>query len=109
MVEPHVDGRALRADFFRHVCQTSSQPLGLVVSRAAGCRIWDENGRSYLDLLGGMGDANIGHAHPAVQAAIAEQAGAYLHVAVYGEAIQRPQVALARRLAELAPGELSAV
>jgi acetylornithine/succinyldiaminopimelate/putrescine aminotransferase len=99
----------LRDDFFRHVCQTSTEPLGIVVTRARGTKIWDNEGREYLDLLAGMGVANVGHAHPAVRQAIADQLGAYLHVSVYGEMLQQPQVALARRLAEVAPGELSVV
>ncbi len=99
----------LRGAFLRHVCQTSTQPLGIVVARALGAKIWGHDGREYLDLLAGMGVANIGHSHPAVVRAIEEQIHSYLHVAVYGEMVQQPQVALARRLAELAPGDLSVV
>ncbi len=99
----------LTAAFLRHVCQTSAQPLGIVVERAQGSKVWDTNGREYLDLLAGMGVANVGHSHPAVLQAIAEQLRAYLHVSVYGEMVQQPQVELARRLAELAPGDLSVV
>lgn len=97
----------LTHDFLRYVCQTSPTPLGIVVERARGSSLWDTEGREYLDLLSGMGVANIGHGHPAVSDAIAAQAARYLHVMVYGEAVQEPQVALARRLAELAPGDLS--
>ncbi len=99
----------LSAAFLRHVCQTSAQPLGIVVARARGSKIWDADGREYLDLLAGMGVANVGHAHPAVVQAISEQIRSYLHVSVYGEMVQQPQVELARRLAELAPGDLSVV
>ncbi len=99
----------LKAAFLRHVCQTSPQPLGLVVERARGATIWDADGRAYLDLLAGMGVANIGHAHPAVVAAIEAQIHRHLHVAVYGEMVQAPQVELARRLAALTPGDLDVV
>ena len=99
----------LKQAFVRHVCQTSAEPLGIVVARARGAKIWDSNGREYLDLLAGMGVANIGHAHPVVLQAIAEQAASYLHVSVYGEMVQRPQVELARRLSEVTPGDLSVV
>ncbi len=98
-----------KAAFFRHVCQTSPQPLGIVVARSQGTRIWDSDGREYLDLLSGMGVANVGHTHPAVQQAVAAQIRSYLHVAVYGEMVQEPQVQLARRLSELSPGDLSVV
>jgi len=107
VTSPSIDD--LRAAFLRHLCQTSPQPLGIVVARARGARIWDRDGRDYLDLLSGMGVANIGHAHPAVIGAIAAQAEAYLHVMVYGEMVQAPQVELARRLAGIAPGGLSVV
>jgi acetylornithine/succinyldiaminopimelate/putrescine aminotransferase len=98
---------ALRRDFLRHVCQTSPTPLGIVVERAHGASLVDSAGREYLDLLSGMGVANVGHANPAVMEAIAAQAERHLHVMVYGELVQRPQVQLARRLAELSPGDLS--
>ncbi len=97
----------LRQAFLRHVCQTSPSPLGIVVARAEGATIWDTDGRAYLDLLSGIGVANIGHGHPEVIAAVQAQAERYLHVMVYGEAIEEPQVRLAQRLAELAPGDLS--
>ena len=99
----------LRRDFLRHVCQTSPSPLGIVVARAEGATIWDRDGRAYLDLLSGIGVANLGHGHPEVVAAVRAQAERYLHVMVYGEAVEEPQVRLAQRVAELAPGDLSTV
>ncbi len=95
--------------FRRHVCQTSPSPLGIVVQRAAGARLWDTDGTEYLDLLAGIGVAAIGHTHPEVVAAIEHQARHYLHAGVYGELIEEPQVELARRLAALTPGDLSTV
>ncbi len=100
---------ALRSAFLSHVCQTSPEPLGIVVARARGTKIWDASGREYLDLLAGMGVANVGHAHPEVVRAIEAQIRSYLHVAVYGEMVQQPQVELARRLADITPSELSVV
>ena len=90
------------ADIFRrHVCQTSDAPLAITVARAAGSTIWDDAGRSYLDLLAGMGVANVGHTHPAVVAAVHAQAERHLHVMVYGELVLEPQVRLAERLVAL--------
>lgn len=47
----------------------------LVIVRGEGALLYDETGRAYIDCVGGQGVANLGHAHPAVTAAIAEQAG----------------------------------
>ena len=81
--------------------------MGVEVARARGCVVTDTSGREYLDLLSGIGVTGIGHTHPAVVRAVQAQAEQYLHAMVYGEYIQQPQVDLARRLAELTPGELS--
>src|SRR5262245_56381308 len=97
----------LRALFLRHVCQTSDDPMGLVVADAHGATIRDAAGRSYLDLLAGMGVANVGHAHPEVVAAVRAQAERHLHVMVYGEFVQEAQVRLAARLAGRLPPPLS--
>jgi acetylornithine/succinyldiaminopimelate/putrescine aminotransferase len=98
---------ALREDFFRFVCQTSPEPLGIEVARARGCVVVDTSGKEYLDLLSGIGVAGLGHTHPAVVQAVGAQAERYLHTMVYGEYIQEPQVRLARRLAEVTPAGLS--
>lgn len=97
----------LDALFRRHVCQTSDGPMGLVVADARGAIVRDVAGREWLDLLAGMGVANVGHAHPDVVAAVRTQAERYLHVMVYGEFVQAPQVQLAARLASLLPPSLS--
>lgn len=99
----------LRAQFFRHVAQTSDAPLALEIDYAQGVMVFDRAGRGYLDFLAGMGVANLGHCHPRVVAAVREQAGRYLHAMVYGEYVQEPQVRLAARLAELLPSTLSTV
>jgi acetylornithine/succinyldiaminopimelate/putrescine aminotransferase len=99
----------LAALFRRHLCQTSPAPLAIPVARAAGSSVWDTNGREYLDLLAGMGVANIGHTHPAVVEAVRAQAARHLHVMVYGEFVQETQVRLAARLAALLPPPLEVV
>lgn len=99
----------LTALFLRHVCQTSSAPLGIQVARAEGATVWDRAGRPYLDLLAGMGVANVGHTHPEVVAAVRAQAERHLHVMVYGEFVLESQVRLAARLAELVAPPLEVV
>ena len=96
-----------RADFLRHVAQTSDAPRGIDVDYAQGSWVYDRGGNRHLDLLAGIGVASIGHAHPRVAAAVSEQSRRYTHVMVYGEDILAPQVALARRLASRLPDSLS--
>ncbi len=91
------------------LCPTSTAPIGLHVRRARGSFIYTQEGRTYLDFISGIGVANIGHAHPEVISAICRQAKQYLHVMVYGEYVQTPQVTLAARLAKLLPNPLSMV
>jgi acetylornithine/N-succinyldiaminopimelate aminotransferase len=99
----------LRQLFLRHVAQTSPAPLALEVVRAEGCRLMGTDGRSWLDLIGGISVCNLGHGHPAVRAAIHAQVDSYLHVMVYGEMLLSPQVAYAQRLASLLPASLDSV
>src|SRR5690242_17395208 len=96
-----MSGEDLAALFRARVCQTSPSPLGFTVARAAGSTIWDDRGRPWLDLLAGMGVANVGHARPEVVAAVRAQVERHLHVMVYGELVQEAQVGLADRLATL--------
>jgi acetylornithine/succinyldiaminopimelate/putrescine aminotransferase len=92
-----------RENFFRHLCQTSPEPLGLEIERAEGIYLFSRDGKRYIDFISGIGVANIGHQHPHVLAAIRQQLERHLHVMVYGEYVQESQVEYARRLAELAP------
>jgi acetylornithine/N-succinyldiaminopimelate aminotransferase len=92
----------LARDFRLHVAQTSTAPLGLTITHARGAWLTTVSGRRYLDLLSGMGVANLGHGNRAVLRACAAQLRRYLHVMVYGEYILPAQVALATRLTTLA-------
>jgi acetylornithine/N-succinyldiaminopimelate aminotransferase len=95
--------------FLRHLAQTSSNPLGLEIDRAEGAYLYDVSGKQYLDLIGGISVANTGHRHPAVLLAIRDQLDRYLHVMVYGEMIQSPQVKYATLLAANLPPSLDTV
>ncbi len=95
--------------FLQHLAQTSPAPVGLDIARAEGNYLYDSEGTKYLDLIGGISVCNIGHRHPAVVAAIKEQADAYLHVMVYGELMQSPQVQYAALLAAHLPPTLDCV
>jgi acetylornithine/succinyldiaminopimelate/putrescine aminotransferase len=95
--------------FLKHLCQTSPDPIGLEIDHAAGSYLYTKEGTVYLDFISGIGVANIGHTNRAVVKAIQEQAEKYLHVMVYGEYIQAPQVDLAAKLASVLPPPLSQV
>jgi acetylornithine/succinyldiaminopimelate/putrescine aminotransferase len=95
--------------FLRHVAQTSGAPLAINIKKAKGCRLVDKGGKEYLDLIAGISVCNIGHRHPSVVKAIKEQADDYLHVLVYGEVIEAPQVQYAKLLAEHLPPSLNSV
>lgn len=99
----------LRQLFLRHLAQTSPAPMALEVVKAAGCTIWDASGKAYIDLIGGISVANTGHRHPSVVDAITRQLDAYMHVMVYGEFVQSPQVQYAKLLTELLPASLDSV
>ena len=58
---------------------TTYQPLALNFTRGLGTRLWDQDGREYLDAVAGVAVTNVGHSHPRLVAAISEQAGLLLH------------------------------
>lgn len=78
---------------------TTYQPLALSFARGLGTRLWDQQGREYLDAVAGVAVTNVGHSHPRLVAAISEQAGLLLHTSnLYSIDWQQR---LARRLAQL--------
>jgi acetylornithine/N-succinyldiaminopimelate aminotransferase len=99
----------LRQLFLNHVAQTSSAPLALEIVKAEGCELIDTSGKKYIDLIGGISVANVGHRHRKVVEAIKQQADSYLHVMVYGEFVQSPQVQYAKALTEHLPASLNSV
>ncbi len=93
----------LRKQFLAHVGQTSPSPMLIEVERAEGTFFYTPEGRRYYDLVAGVSVSNVGHANPAVVRAVQEQAARYMHVMVYGELVERPQVRYAAKLASLLP------
>jgi acetylornithine/succinyldiaminopimelate/putrescine aminotransferase len=98
-----------REFFLRHVAQTSPAPLALEPVKAEGCLLYDADGKEYIDLIGGISVANVGHRHPKVVEAIKKQSDAYLHVMVYGEFVESPQVQYAQLLTDNLPETLNSV
>lgn len=99
----------LREQFLRHVGQTSPSPLGLEIQRAEGVFLYTPEGKRYFDLVSGVSVSNVGHSNPEVTGAVCEQVRKHMHLMVYGEIIQKPQVEHAALLASHLPGNLDAV
>lgn len=89
-----------RQIFLQHIAQTSDFPLALEIEQAEGIYLYGTNGRKYIDLISGIGVSNVGHRHLNVVNAIKDQVDKYMHLMVYGEYVQTPQVALAAALVE---------
>ncbi|MBR5281870.1 MAG: aspartate aminotransferase family protein [Alistipes sp.] len=99
----------LRKQFLRHIAQTSPAPQLIEVARAEGVFFYTPEGKPYYDLVSGVSVNNVGHANPVVVEAVQRQAADYMHIMVYGEMVERPQVEFARRLAEALPEPLDTV
>jgi len=93
--------------FLRHLGQTSPAPMMVEISRAEGVFMYGPDGEKYLDLISGVSVSNTGHSHPKVIEAVKNQVDSYMHLMVYGEIIQSPQVKYAERLAGILPPSLN--
>ena len=99
----------MKKDFFKYQAQTSPHPLAIEISHAKGSYIYDTDGKAHLDFVAGVSANSLGHNNSKVTTAIKNQLDAYSHVMVYGEFIQKPQVALCKILAENSPENLNSV
>lgn len=95
--------------FLRYLAQTSDSPYMFEVESAEGIYLYGPDGKRYVDIVSGVSVNNVGHSLPQVVKAVKEQLDRYLHLHVYGEIIQRPQVELAARLSENLPDNLGCV
>lgn len=93
--------------FLQHNAQTTLEPLLLEFVKASGMYLYDVEGKKYMDLIAGIGVSNVGHCHPAVVEAVKSQAEKYMHIMVYGEFVQSPQVDFAKALADILPPSLN--
>ncbi|AEI49466.1 aspartate aminotransferase family protein [Runella slithyformis] len=84
--------------FYNHLAQTSDFPLALEIERAEGIYLYGQNDQRYIDMISGIAVSNVGHRHPRVLEAIHYQLDKYMHLMVYGEYIETPQVKLAEAL-----------
>lgn len=95
--------------FLQHVGQTSPAPLALEIVKAKGNTLIDAGGKEYIDLIGGISVCNVGHCHAKVVEAVKQQADQYMHIMVYGELVESPQVLYAKKLTEYLPASLNSV
>jgi len=93
--------------FLEMLGQTSSAPLALEIARGEGIYLYGPDGKRYIDLISGVSVSNTGHHHPDVVDAVKKQADAHLHLMVYGEYIQSPQVRYAEKIISMLPGQLN--
>jgi acetylornithine/N-succinyldiaminopimelate aminotransferase len=99
----------LRQLFLANNAQTTDFPLLLEIERAGGVYMYDVEGKPYIDLISGIGVSNLGHGNPNVIKAIKDQLDKYMHLMVYGEYVQTPQVRFAEKLVSLLPEHLTSV
>ena len=95
--------------FLNHVAQTSPMPIGIEMVKAEGIYLYDVNNKKYIDAISGFSVANIGHSNKEVINAVKQQAEQYMHLIVYGEFIQQPQVSYAKLLADNLPETLNCI
>jgi acetylornithine/N-succinyldiaminopimelate aminotransferase len=99
----------LRQLFLANNAQTTNFPLLLEFERAEGVHLYDSEGKTYIDLISGIGVSNLGHSNPKVIKAIKDQVDKYMHLMVYGEYVQTPQVKFAEKLVSILPDNLQSV
>jgi acetylornithine/N-succinyldiaminopimelate aminotransferase len=99
----------LRQLFLANNAQTTNFPLLLEFERAEGIYMYNRQGKAYIDLISGIGVSNLGHGNPHVINAIKQQVDKYMHLMVYGEFVQTPQVLFAEKLTAILPSNLQSV
>lgn len=102
----HFSNREL---FLQHQAQTTRFPLLLEFERAEGIYLYDKNNKPYIDLISGISVSSLGHGNKQVNQALKNQIDKYMHLMVYGEYVQAPQVQLAQKLTSLLPPTLNSV
>ncbi len=99
----------LRELFFKNVAQTSPSPLGLEIQRAEGVFLYTQDNRKIIDLVSGVCVSNTGHGNSEIIESVERQLRQHMHLMVYGELIQTPQVEHAALLTSVLPETLDTV
>ncbi len=95
--------------FQKIIAQTSDSPIALEISDTEGCYINTTDGKNYLDFISGIAVSSLGHNHPKIIQALHDQIDKHLHVMVYGEFIQKPQIEFAELLMQQLPDSLEQI
>ncbi len=96
-----------RQIFLQNIGQTTDNPLAIEIEKAEGIYLYDTDGKNYIDLVSGVSVSNLGHRHPEVVQAIKNQLDKHMHLLVYGEFVQYPQVKFAELLTQNIPESLN--
>lgn len=105
-MKSHLSNKQLFRNFLG---QTSAFPMALEVEKAENIYLYTPDGKRYIDLISGIAVSSLGHNHPKIVAAVQAQAARHMHVMVYGEFIQNPQVQLAKAICDTLPEPLNNV
>lgn len=95
-----------RQIFLQHIGQTTDHPMAIEIEKAEGIYLYDTSGKDYIDLVSGVSVSNLGHRHPEVVQAVRDQLDKHMHLLVYGEFVQYPQVKFAKLLTGHLPDSL---
>lgn len=95
--------------FLRYMGQTSEAPYMLEIEKAEGLYLYCNNKKKLIDLIAGVSVSNLGHGNKRIIDAIKLQAEKHMHLMVYGEYIQTPQVVLAQKLCSVLPESINSV
>lgn len=93
------DGSPVTRDWYEQVMTPNYAPMSMMPSHGCGSRLWDTDGRGYLDFAGGIAVSALGHAHPDLVSVLTEQARRFWHVS--NVLTNQPALALARRLCDM--------
>ena len=95
--------------YYQHLATPAFVPEALEFVKSEGIYLITDKNEKYVDLVSGVSVSNVGHRHPKVVEAIKNQVDTYMHLMVYGEFIQSPQVQLAGLLSKYLPKHLNSV
>ena len=92
------EGISITRDMYEQVMTPNYAPMAILPERGQGCRLWDTDGKEYLDFAGGIAVSVLGHAHPELIKALTDQANKFWHLSNF--LTNKPAIQLAKALCE---------